>query len=72
MYHLPHVCCTLVPEIHVYPEILRVFWYIDALTCVIYNCAYSKDDWSTNVVQNYLLCHENYRLRQRVSEYADT
>ena len=34
---LPHVCRTLVPEIHVHPGMLRVFWYIDVLTCVIYN-----------------------------------
>ena len=37
MYHLPRVCRTLVPEIHVRPEILHVFRYIDMLTCVIYN-----------------------------------
>ena len=37
MYHLPHVCRTLVPEIRVCPEMLRVFRYIDVLTCVIYN-----------------------------------
>ena len=29
LYHLPSVCCTLVPEIRVHPEMLRVFWYID-------------------------------------------
>ena len=28
MYHLPRVCCTLVPEIHVCHEMLTVFWYI--------------------------------------------
>ena len=38
IYHLPLVCRTLVPEIRVRPEMLRVFWYIDMLTCVIYNC----------------------------------
>ena len=38
MYHLPRVCRTLVPEIRVRPEMLRVFQYIDVLTCVIYNC----------------------------------
>ena len=38
MYHLPHVCRTLVPRIRVCPEMLRVFRYIDVLTCVIYNC----------------------------------
>ena len=26
MYHLPHVCRTLVPEFHIHPKILRVFW----------------------------------------------
>ena len=34
---LPHVFHTLVLEIHVHPEMLRIFWYIDVLTCVIYN-----------------------------------
>ena len=33
MYHLPRVCCTLVPEIRVCPEMLCVFWYIDVLMC---------------------------------------
>ena len=45
MYH--RVCHTLVPEIHVRPEMLHVFWYIDVLTCVIYNeqqCL--QNDWS--------------------------
>ena len=41
---LPRVCRTLVPEICVCPEMLRVFQYIDMLMCVIYNCAYSKED----------------------------
>ena len=36
MYHLPHICCTLVPEICVRPEMLRAFQYIDVLTCMIY------------------------------------
>ena len=43
MYHLPRVCRTLVPEIHVHPEMLHVFWYIDMLTCVIYNCMQSTE-----------------------------
>ena len=34
---LPHVFHTLVLEIHVHPEMLRIFWYIDVLTCMIYN-----------------------------------
>ena len=37
MYQLPRVCCTLVSEIRVRPEMLRVFRYIDVLMCVIYN-----------------------------------
>ena len=47
MYHSPHVCRTLVPEIRVCPEILDVFWYIDVLMC-FYNCTRlnSKYDWS--------------------------
>ena len=43
MYHLPRICCTLVPENRVRPEILCVFQYIDVLTCVIYNCMYSTE-----------------------------
>ena len=37
VYHLPQVCHTLVPEIHVRPEMLRVFRHIEVLMCVIYN-----------------------------------
>ena len=48
LYHLPRVCHTLVPEIHVHPEMLCVLRYIDVLTCVL--CSYtllnSKDNWS--------------------------
>ena len=29
IYHLPRVCRTLIPEIRVRPEMLRVFRYID-------------------------------------------
>ena len=42
LYHLPRVCCTLVPEIRVCPKILHVFRYIDMLMCVIYNCTRLK------------------------------
>ena len=47
LYHLPHVYCTLVPEICVCPDKLHVFRYIYMLTCVIYNCIQlnSKVDW---------------------------
>ena len=37
LYHLPRICRTLVPGICVRPKIFRVFWYIDVITCVIYN-----------------------------------
>ena len=43
MYHLPRICCTLVPEIYVRREMLRVFRYIDVLMCVIYNCMHSTE-----------------------------
>ena len=43
MYHLPSVCHTLVPEILVRPEMLRVLWYIDVLTCVAYNCMHMTE-----------------------------
>ena len=43
MYHLPHIWCTLVPEIGVCPEMLRVFWYIAVLMCMIYNCVHSTE-----------------------------
>ena len=48
MYHLPRLCRTMVPEIHVRPEMLHVFLYTDVLTCVIYNCTQlnSMDNWS--------------------------
>ena len=40
MHHLPHICCTLLPEICVCSEMLYVSWYIDVLTCM-----HSKDNW---------------------------
>ena len=40
------ICCTLVPKICVHLEMFHVFRYIDMLTSVIYNCMYSKDNWS--------------------------
>ena len=43
MYHLPSVCRTLVPEIHVCPKMLHVIRYIDVLMCMIYNCMYSTE-----------------------------
>ena len=46
MYHLPHICRTLVPEIRVRPEILHVFQYIDMLTCVICNCIHLTEQQS--------------------------
>ena len=42
---LIHVFHTLVPEIRVHSEMVRVVQYIDVLTCVIYNWN-SKDDLS--------------------------
>ena len=38
VWHARLFCHTLDLEIHVCPEMLRVFRYIDMLTCVIYNC----------------------------------
>ena len=35
IYHLPCVCLTLVLKIHVHPEMLCVFRYIDVFTCMI-------------------------------------
>ena len=67
MYHLPCVCCTLVSEIRVRPEMLHVIQYIDVLTCVIYNCMHSTEQQSTRV------CREDYRRRQvHVGECTDT
>ena len=43
MYHLLRTCRTLIPKILVRPEMLRVFWYIDMLMCVIYNCTHSTE-----------------------------
>ena len=33
----------MVPKIRVCPEMLRVFQYIDVLTCVVYNCMHSTE-----------------------------
>ena len=52
LYHLPRICCTLVHEICVHPEMLCVFQYIDMLTCVIYNCRLNS--------KNELVCCQDY------------
>ena len=49
MYHVPRVCRTPVHKICVRPEMLRVFRYIDVLTCVIYNCTWQNTTWVTHV-----------------------
>ena len=69
MYHLPYVCCTLVPKICVLPEMLDVFWYIDVLMCMIYNCMHSTEQQGR--LELPAVCREAYRRRQ-VGEYADT
>ena len=68
MYHLLRVCRTLVPEIRVCPEMLRVFRYINVITCVIYNCTDPRTTWTTGATR---VCREDYRWRQ-VGECADT
>ena len=65
IYHLHCVCCMLVPETHVCPEILNVFRYIDVLTCVIYNST-----WRTTGATR--VCCEDYRWRQVCESCADT
>ena len=64
LYHLPHVCRTLVPEIRISPEILRVFRYIDVLMCMIYN----RTQRMTGATR---VCREDYQRRQ-VGECTDT
>ena len=43
VYHLSHICRTLIPEICVCPEMLHAFRYIDVLMCMIYNCMHSTE-----------------------------
>ena len=43
MYQLSHICHTLVPEIRVCSEMIHVFWYIDMITGVVYNCMHSTE-----------------------------
>ena len=68
MYHLPRVCCTLVPKICVHPEMLRVFRYIDMLMCVIYALHLHRTSRTTGATY---VCREDYRRRQ-VGECTDT
>ena len=53
MYHLPRVCRTLVPEIRVRPEILRVFRYIESkMTAELLFCDVHIDQAGTlNLLQ---------------------
>ena len=55
MYHSSYICCTHVPETHVLPKILCVFWYIDVLTCMTVKTPRTK---------LLVVCHEDYRWRQ--------
>ena len=72
---LTSVCCTLVLEIRVHPEMLHI------LTCSMYWCAHvrglqlhptrrlnSKDKWSLDLL---IVCRGDYQWRQ-VGECADT
>ena len=43
MYHLLPIWRILAPKIRVCHEMLRVFRYINVLTCVIYNCMHSTE-----------------------------
>ena len=58
MYHLPCICRTPVPKISVYPEMLRVFRYIDMLTCVIYNCMHLTEQQGR--LELLVVCREDY------------
>ena len=66
MYHLPRICRTLVPEICVHPEMLRILkcsraWF--TTICTRMNC---KDNWSYSCLP--------WRLSTggQVGEFADT
>ena len=59
MYHLPRVCRTPVPEISVRPEMRHAFWYIDVLTCVIYNCKHSTEQQGR--LEALIVCREDYQ-----------
>ena len=68
MYHLPRVCCTLVPEIRVRSGMLHVLWYIDLLTCVIYNCMHSTEQ---QLQLELLLSAVIFYQQRQVGECAD-
>ena len=57
MYHLPCIFHTLGC-----PEMLRVFLYIDMLTCMIYICTQlnSKDDWSYSLSAMKIIDKDRY------------
>ena len=63
MYHLPHICHTLVPKIRVHPE-MHVFWYID----VFYVC---NEQLPNLLMQRTIVCREDCRQKQ-VGKCADT
>ena len=71
MYHLPRICCTLVPEICVCPEMLHVFQYIDVLTCMIYNYMHLTEQQRGLELLVSAVSGEDYR-RKQVGECADT
>ena len=78
LHHLPCDCHTLVPEIHVCPEMFHVLLhYSNAIIhgdkccldkCIIHNCMHlSKQQGRLN----YSVCRQDYRRRQ-VGGCADT
>ena len=62
--HLPRICRTLVPEIHVCLEMLRIFLCIGILTCVIYNSI----RWTAKMIK--MVCYENYRQGQCADTFS--
>ena len=64
MYHLPCVCCTLVSEIRVYPEML---WHIDVLRCILQLHSNEQQGCGLELL---VVCREDYQRRQ-VGECAE-
>ena len=58
---LNRVYHTLVLEIRVHPEMLHVFWYIDVLTCMIYNnCMHSTEHQEQPLLAMKIIDEDRY------------
>ena len=71
LYHLSHICRTLVPEIHVHHEMLHVFRYIDVVHVLLINVVVIVMTSEQQRPELLTVCREDCRQTQ-VAKCTDT